>query len=51
MNINLDKLEQERKRNFAERLKFVRYWAEYVKSHSDEDWSEQQNIVINSQMN
>lgn len=39
------------KDNKEERLNFVRFWANYVKSHEDEDWSEQQNIVINSQIN
>lgn len=27
---------------------FIDYWAEYVKTHSDRDWSRQQNIIINS---
>jgi len=36
------------KNNKEERLNFVKYWAEYIKSHSDEEWSEQQKIFINS---
>jgi len=38
------------KDNKEERMNFVRYWANYVKTHSDKDWSRQQNILINSLM-
>jgi hypothetical protein len=31
-----------------DRLNYVKYWAEYIKTHSDEEWSRQQNILINS---
>ena len=34
--------------NAKERLKFVKLWAEYVRTHDDQDWSAQQNIIINS---
>jgi len=34
--------------NQKERMRFVDRWAEYVKTHSDKDWSHQQNIIINS---
>ena len=36
--------------NDEDRMWFVRYWAEYVRTHPDEVWSRQQNILINSQM-
>ncbi len=36
--------------NQEERLNFVRYWAQYVKTHKDEEWSEQQNVVIDGQI-
>jgi len=39
------------KNNAEDRLNFVKYWANYVKTHKDEEWSRQQNIVINSQIN
>jgi hypothetical protein len=26
----------------------IRYWAQYVKNNSDQDWSKQQAILINS---
>jgi flagellar motor component MotA len=36
--------------NREDRLNFIKFWAEYIKTHSDEDWSKQQNIVIDSQL-
>lgn len=50
MNINKDEIQREIKDNFKERLEFVNFWANYVKTHRDEDWSEQQNMLINSQI-
>ena len=38
------------KTNKEERINFVKYWIEYMKTHTDEEWSEQQNIIINSQI-
>ncbi|MBI2653558.1 hypothetical protein HYX02_01980 [Candidatus Woesearchaeota archaeon] len=38
------------KDNREERMNFVEYWAEYVRTHSDKEWSKQQNILINSIM-
>lgn len=53
-----DKEEAEKKRKFLipgknneeERINFVKFWANYVKTHPDKDWSQQQNIVINAQI-
>jgi hypothetical protein len=50
MNINLQELEEDMNKNFKERMKFVSFWANYVKNHDDKDWSEQQNTLINSQL-
>lgn len=36
--------------NKEDRINFVKFWANYIKTHSDKEWSEQQNIIINSQM-
>lgn len=33
-----------------DRMEFVKYWAEYCRTHPDEDWSEQQAMLINSQI-
>lgn len=35
-------------KNNEERLEFVDKWSEYVRENSDEEWSRQQNILINS---
>ena len=51
MKINIKEIDEEIERNFKERLKFIKFWADYVKTHDDEDWSEQQNMIINSQIN
>ena len=31
-----------------ERLRFVDFWADYVRTHDDREWSSQQNLIINS---
>lgn len=33
--------------NQEQRFKFIDFWAKYVRTHDDNDWSRQQNIVIN----
>jgi len=38
------------KDNKEDRMNFVEYWVEYVKTHPDKDWSEQQRILIDSQI-
>jgi len=38
------------KDNREERMNFVKYWAEYVRTHSDIEWSRQQKKLINSQL-
>mgnify|MGYP001611638487 CR=1 FL=1 len=49
IKIDLNELEKEKKKNFEERLKFIDWWVDYMKRHSDKDWSEDQNKVIDSQ--
>lgn len=38
----------DREKNFQSRLEFVRFWANYMKTHTNEDWSKQQAAFINS---
>jgi len=38
------------KNNREERMNFVEYWADYVRTHPDEEWSRQQNLLIDSQI-
>ena len=40
----------DKQKNDEERMKFVDYWAEYVRTHSDKEWSRQQAVLINSQL-
>ena len=38
------------KTNKEDRENFVKYWAAYVRTHANEDWSRQQNILIDAQL-
>ena len=38
------------KTNKEERMNFVTYWADYVRTHTDEDWSKQQKVLIDGQI-
>lgn len=29
---------------------FIDYWVNYIKTHSDEEWSKQQNVLIHSML-
>lgn len=42
--------EEFRKTNNEDRMWFVEYWANYVRTHPDKEWSRQQNVLINSLM-
>lgn len=48
--INLKELKKEKRKNFNERLKFIDILVEYIKTHDDKEWSEQQSEFINSVM-
>lgn len=43
-----EEIEEFREQNKKDRLWFVDFWANYVKTHPDEEWSRQQNVLINS---
>jgi hypothetical protein len=34
--------------NQKERILFIKKWADFVNTHSDKEWSRQQNKIINS---
>ncbi len=38
------------KRDMNERIRFVKFWANYVKTTPNKKWSKQQNVLINSVM-
>jgi hypothetical protein len=43
-------LEAKHARNDAERRRQIRQWAEYVRTHPDEEWGRQVNKLVNSQL-
>ena len=43
-----DELTEAVEQNKKDRLWFVDFWANYVKTHPDKEWSRQQNVLINS---
>ncbi len=36
--------------NREDRMNFVKFWADYVRTHSDKEWSKQQKMLIDSQI-
>lgn len=50
MKIDKEKIENEIKKNFKERMEFIKFWVNYIKTHDDKDWSKQQNMLIDSQI-
>ncbi|MBI2043020.1 hypothetical protein HYT25_01385 [Candidatus Pacearchaeota archaeon] len=50
IKINLKELREFKKRNFKDRLDFIKFWIDYMKKHSDKEWSKQQAVLIDSQI-
>ena len=50
IKVDLRKLKNFKEQNAKERLEFIDFWVKYMKMHSDEDWSGQQNVVIDAQI-
>mgnify|MGYP000712769194 CR=1 FL=1 len=48
--LNSNEFEDEQRRNTEQRRAMIKRWAEYVRTHDDEDWSRQQNRLIDSQL-
>jgi hypothetical protein len=49
LHVDLEELKEDRKKNIKEREWFIDYWVNYIKTHSDKEWSKPQNILINGQ--
>ena len=49
MESAIEEIKTDKMRNFRDRIWFIKYWANYVKTHSDKDWSKGQAILIDSQ--
>ena len=47
---NSDPVDEQFARNQQERYEFIKAWAEYVRTHPDDDWGEQVNRLVNSQL-
>ncbi|MFC7079023.1 hypothetical protein [Halorussus caseinilyticus] len=43
-------LEEKHADNREERIQFIKEWAEYVRTHPDDEWGEQVNKLVNSQI-
>lgn len=48
--MNSEEFEKARRQNADRRRALIKRWAEFVRSHDDEEWSRQQNTLINSQL-
>lgn len=47
---NSEDLADKHARIRAERRRQIREWAEYVRTHPDEDWGEQVNRIVDAQL-
>ena len=50
IKVDLEELKKFKVKNSEERLKFIDFLVEYIKTHSDKEWSKQQKELINSQI-
>jgi hypothetical protein len=48
--LSSDEFERSHRQNVQDRRVFIKRWAEYVRTHDDEEWSRQQNKLIDSQL-
>jgi len=48
--LNSKAFEADHRRNTEQRRAMIKRWAEYVRTHDDEEWSRQQNRLIDSQL-
>lgn len=47
---NSNECDADQRRNAEQRRAMIKRWAEYVRTHDDEEWSRQQNRLIDSQL-
>ena len=47
--INLEELKKFKEQNFKERLEFIDLYTKWLKKKSNEEWSKQQKVLIDSQ--
>lgn len=47
---NSDPVDDQLAQNQQERRAFIKEWAEYVRTHPDDDWGKQVNRLVNAQL-
>ena len=47
---NSETLAEKHEKNRQQRYEFIIEWAEYVRTHPDDDWGEQVKTLVNSQI-
>lgn len=45
-----EELEEKQRRNRRDRYEQIKRWAEYVRTHPDEDWGAQVNTLVDAQL-
>jgi len=50
VKVDLNELRKFKEQNAKERLEFIDFWVNYIKTHSDKEWSSQQKILIDAQI-
>ena len=48
--LSSDEFDRSQRQNVQGRRAFIKRWAEYVRTHDDEEWSRQQNKLIDAQL-
>lgn len=48
--LNSQAFDADQRRNTEQRRAMIKRWAEYVRTHDDEEWSRQQNRLIDAQL-
>ena len=48
LKVDLKELEEFKKKNFQERLKFIDFWVDYIKKNPNNVWSMQQKRIIDT---
>ena len=50
VKVDLEELKKWKIQNAKERLEFIDFWVDYMKKNPDKKWSEQQKVLIDSQI-
>lgn len=50
VKVDLEEMKKFKEENARERLRFIDFWVNYIKTHSDEEWGGQQRVLIDAQI-